>query len=87
MRYIRMVADFDTMRPPAELGVLVLRTWIEIGACWGRARLTWHAGPAWTSSDLQRRIKKPQPQTDPFHYANHGHNLDKNIFMICHEIT
>jgi hypothetical protein len=29
----------------------------------------------------------PQPQTDPFHYANHGQNLDKNIFMICHEIT
>jgi hypothetical protein len=35
----------------------------------------------------QWRIKKPQPQTDPFHYANHGQNLDKNIFMIGHEIT
>jgi hypothetical protein len=35
-------------------------------------------------SGVQWRMKKPQPQTD---YANHGQNLDKNIFMICHEIT
>jgi len=38
-------------------------------------------------SGVQGRINKPQPQTDPFHYANHGQNLDKHIFMICHEIT
>jgi hypothetical protein len=31
--------------------------------------------------------KKATTQTDPFHCANHGQNLDKNTFMICHEIT
>jgi hypothetical protein len=38
-------------------------------------------------SGAQWRMKNPQPYTDPFHYANHGQNLDKNIFMICHEMT
>jgi hypothetical protein len=38
-------------------------------------------------SGVQWRINKPQPHTDPFHYANYGQNLNKNIFMICHEIT
>jgi len=55
-------------------------------------------GPKNTGEDCELADKKKNDNrvlhdlllyrpTPPFHYANHGHNLDKNIFMISHEIT